>query len=114
MADPVSGPAEIKPVLLRDALQISVVIHVLEIGLERVVVNVRNRKFRADARNPDCLELQIGHRSSRVLRERLVDFYRDVRPALDRLVFREFGLGASIAYDVRLNIPEGQCAAVLN
>ena len=69
VADAVAGPGEVDAVLRRDALQVRVVVGVLEAGLERVVVDVADGALRPDLRHAHRLELQVGHRAGGVLRE---------------------------------------------
>ena len=109
VADSVARAGEVKPVLRRDRLEVAVVVHVLEVSLERVVVDVRDGKLRLHARNPDCLELEVRHRTRRVLGERLVDFQRDVLPARDGVPLPEIDVGTSFGNDVLLNDFLGKC-----
>ena len=73
MADSVTGFGDVNAVFERDGLYVSVVVRVLEAGLDRVVVDIRDRTVGLYLVHAEGLELQIRHRSGRVLRKRLVD-----------------------------------------
>ena len=97
MADAVAGAREPQSVPRRDALEIAVVVHVLEVFLERVVVDIGNGEFGFDPVEPDRFELEIGHGAGSVLRQRLIDSDRDIFPAggkrpsrLDKMLLQYF------------------------
>ena len=80
MADAVAGAGEDDAELLRDRLEVGVVVGVLEADLDRVVVDVGDRELGLDAIGAHALELEVGHRAGGVLRERLVDLEGDLVP----------------------------------
>ena len=102
MTDAVSRPRKIKTVFFGDALQITVIVHIFKIGLQRVMIDVRNGEFRFDARNADRFELEISHRSRRILRQRLIDADCDIVTSPYRLSLYESRVGTSFGNDVRL------------
>ena len=73
VADAVPGAGVEDPVLRGDRLQVQVVVGVLEPFLQRVVIDVGDRPLGLHPGNPHRLELQVRHRSGRVLGEGLVD-----------------------------------------
>ena len=79
MTDAVAGAREEYAVLLRDRLQILVIVGVLEAALQGVVVDIADGKLRLDLIDAHRLKLQVCHRARRILRQRLVDAYADRR-----------------------------------
>ena len=59
-------------------LEVAVVVRVFKAGLQRVVVDVGHAQLGLYARDAHRLELEIGHRAGRVLRERLVNAQGDL------------------------------------
>ena len=79
MTDAVAGAREEYAVLLRDRLQILVIVGILEAALQGVVVDIADGKLRLDLIDAHRLKLQVRHRARRILRQRLVDAYADRR-----------------------------------
>ena len=79
MTNAVAGAREEYAVLLRDRLQILVIVGVLEAALQGVVVDIADGKLRLDLIDAHRLKLQVRHRARRILRQRLVDAYADRR-----------------------------------
>jgi hypothetical protein len=69
----VAGAREVEAVFLGHALEVAVVVGVLEAHLQRVVVDVTYGEVRFYFVGAHGLELEIGHGAGRVLRQRLVD-----------------------------------------
>ena len=86
MADAVARAGIPDPVLLRDGGDEAVIVGVLESGLERVVVDVRDAALRLDLSDPHRLEFDVGHGSGGVLRQGLVDLQADLLPLLEDAV----------------------------
>ena len=78
MADAVAGAREPDAMLCGHGLQVAVVVRVFKAGLQRVVVDVGHAQLGLYARDAHRLELEIGHRAGRVLRERLVNAQGDL------------------------------------
>ena len=78
MADAVAGAREPDAVLCGHGLEVAVVVRVFKAGLQRVVVDIGHAQLGLDARDAHRLELEIGHRAGRVLRERLVNAQGDL------------------------------------
>ena len=74
MANAVARTGKTDTVLFRHCLDIAVIVGIFKTSLQRVVVYVRNGKFRLNAIDPHCLELQIRHRTRCILRQCLIDF----------------------------------------
>ena len=72
VADAVAGFRAEDAVLVGDALQVPVIVGVLEAVLQGVVVDVRNRAG-FDTSVGNRFVLQVGHRAEHVLRQGLVD-----------------------------------------
>ena len=73
VADSVSGTGENFTVPLGNALQIIVVVGVLETDLNRVVIDITDRQIRLHAIDPHTLELEVHHRPRRILCQRLIN-----------------------------------------
>ena len=73
MADTVARAGEDDAVLRGEGLEEPVVVGALEPRLEHAVVDVRDGELVADARKPERLELEVGERPRRVLRQGLID-----------------------------------------
>ena len=76
------------------------VIGVLKADLHGVVVDIADGEIVLDVLDAHRLELQIGHRARRVLRQRLVDADADL--GIDRRVAFDEVLGENLLYDVHL------------
>ena len=74
MTDSVAGAGKVNAVLFGNRLYIAVVVRVFKARLERVVVYVSNRAFRAYALDTHCFEFKVRHGAGCVLRECLIDF----------------------------------------
>jgi hypothetical protein len=94
MADAVAGTREDDSVFFGGRLYVTVVVGVLETGLEHVVVDVGDRALSAYARYSEGFELQIRHRTRGVLRESLINVqcYLGTRRhvAGDKVTFDDF------------------------
>ena len=77
MADAVAGLGNVYAVRKRDGLYIRMVVRVELAGLQHIVVDVRDAAFGFHLVHARGLELQVRHGTRRILREGLVDFYRD-------------------------------------
>ena len=77
MADSVTGLGVDYAVLACDRSQKVMVVRVLVAYLDSVVVNIAHGEVVFYPANAHGLELQIGHRARRILRERLVYPYAD-------------------------------------
>ncbi len=77
MADAVARLGKADAVFFGNTLDIHMIVRVLKTGLQRVVVDVSDRQLGFHPLQADRLELQVGHRSGRILRQRLVDADRD-------------------------------------
>ncbi len=115
VADAVAAAGEPQAVLGGDALEVAMVVHVAEVGLEGVVVDVGHGKLCADPWNADGLELQVGHGAGGVLGEGLVDADGNVRSPLDGLSGDKLSVRAGLLYDVSLQnlFCQGQCHCIL-
>ncbi len=91
VANAVAGAREADAVAARDRQEVAVVVGVLEAGLEGVVVDIADRELGGEAFDAHGLELEIGHRPRRVLRQGLVDADADFAAALP-LAFDEVRL----------------------
>ena len=80
VADAVAGLGAEDAVLLRDALDVLMVIRVLKAGLQGVMVNIGNTLHRPDPADPHGFKLQVGHGAGGVLRQGLVDPDGDLFP----------------------------------
>ena len=78
------------------------IVHIFKIGLQRVVIDVRNGELRFDAGDADRFELEISHRSRRILRQCLIDADRDIVSSPYRLSRYEFRVGTCVGNDVCL------------
>ena len=82
VADSVSGFRAPDPVLLRDALDILVVVRVFKSGLQRIVVDVCHAPAGLDPADPHGFKLQVSHGAGGVLGQGLVDPDGDFLPGL--------------------------------
>ena len=79
VADAVAALGVDDAVLFGDRLEEVVVVGVLETDLDRVVVDVGDRDVGLHVRNVHRLELKIGHRARRVLRQGLINVNAQLR-----------------------------------
>ena len=77
MADAVARTGKIQPVLFANRLNVPVIVGVFKPGLQGVVINIRHRPLGLDTRHTHRFKLQIGHRTGRVLGQRLIDLQAD-------------------------------------
>ncbi len=73
VTDTVARLGKADAVFFGNTLDIHMIVRVLKTGLQRVVVDVGDRQLGFHPLQADRLELQVGHRSGRILRQRLVD-----------------------------------------
>ena len=94
VADSIARTAEKGPDLKGHALQVAVVIGVLEAGLKHVVVHVADRDLGLDPRYGHRLELQVGHGSGGILGQGLIhrhgDFLARRQFSLDQVLVEYF------------------------
>ena len=100
MADAVARLRIDDAVLLGDRREEVMVIGVLKADLHGVVVDIADGEIVLDVLDAHRLELQIGHRARRVLRQRLVDADSDLR--IRRRIPLDEVLGENLLYDVHL------------
>ena len=91
MADAVARLGIVDAVLLCDGADILVVVRIFEAGLQGIVVNISDRALGPDLIDAHRLELQIGHRAGRILRQCLVDSEADLLP-LDHFAVHQMRL----------------------
>src|SRR5215218_2322285 len=95
MADAVPGPRVIHAVPGGERLQKAVVVGVLEVGLDYVVVHVLDGEGNLHPVHPHPLELQAGHRTGRVLQQRLVypqaHLLSGLERPLDHVILEDLG-----------------------
>jgi len=102
VADAVAGAREMRPEARGCGLQESVIVRILEAGLQHVVVDVRDRELVAHALDAECFELQPGERAGGVLGQGVVDpdgdlVARDERSG-DEVLLKD-GLGHGSGHD---------------
>ncbi len=78
MADAISWPGEVDAILLRDGLQIGVVVSIFEAYLDGIMIDIAYRKLSRDFFKPHGFELEIGHGPCRILGKGLIYLYSDL------------------------------------
>ena len=81
MTDTVSRTGKQDPVFLGHRLQIFMVIRIFKSALQRIVIDIADAQFRLYLVDPHRFQLQIRHRSCRILCQRLIDRNGDRFPA---------------------------------
>ena len=78
MTDAISRPGKIDAILLRDGLQVGVVVCIFEAYLDGIMIDIAYGKLSRNLFKSHGLELEIGHGPCRVLGKGLVYLYADL------------------------------------
>ncbi|EQD23940.1 MAG: hypothetical protein D084_Lepto4C00659G0001 [Leptospirillum sp. Group IV 'UBA BS'] len=77
MADPVSRARKHNPVSGCNRLEVTMVIRIFEPGLQHIMVDIGDGQLGLDMIETQGFKLEVGHRPSRILRQRLVNLDRN-------------------------------------
>ena len=78
MTDAISRPGKIDAILLRDGLQVGVVVCIFEAYLDGIMIDIAYGKLSRNLFKPHGLELEIGHGPCCILGKGLIYLYADL------------------------------------